>query len=105
MPPGTTRSGTGSARTGYSWLPTAVSIGGGPAPGRPTSTTCPLSKKFIPEPFEIYAAVHSYDGSRLGIIHIPRGKEGFCIFAVDGQYRHPTESRDVIVFREAHLHP
>jgi hypothetical protein len=44
-------------------------------------------KRFIPEGFHLYTAVHEHQGVRIGVIHIPPHPDGFCCFTQKGQYK------------------
>jgi hypothetical protein len=62
-------------------------------------------KKYLAEPFEVRAAIHSIDGNNVVLIYVGASQQGWCIFACDGEYTEEAykegakTKRKVTVFR------
>ncbi|MGH2711759.1 MAG: AlbA family DNA-binding domain-containing protein [Actinomycetota bacterium] len=54
--------------------------------------------RYIPEPYDIRTAVHSVEGSLVGVVYVGPNAKGWCIFKRDGTYEGP-DGRSVTVFR------
>jgi hypothetical protein len=53
--------------------------------------------RYIPEPFEIRAAMHAQQGQSYALVYVMPHQDGFCIFKQDGT--HPHGKNQTIVFR------
>jgi hypothetical protein len=53
-------------------------------------------RKYIPEPFEIYSAVHEYAGVTMAVIQVLPHVHGCCVFRADGQYQDARDPKKTL---------
>lgn len=58
-------------------------------------------RKYVPEPFRLFTAVHEHAGLILAIVHILPHPAGCCVFAQKGEY--VRDGRTVLAFRQAEI--
>jgi hypothetical protein len=81
-----------------SWEPTTSEPGATGRPGGPgkmfdEANLRPKLAKWLPEPFELRAAIHRVEDCTFAVIYVVEREDGFCIFSDDGKYRRGTLTR------------